>query len=189
MTFTLAFDLDGVLRNLVDAALELSAPDVKYEDITYFDKLAEVVGGGHRGLREELDRTCAWEVAAPYRAMLHLWGWVDLHHVKPIIVTSNSHYEGMWQSIAWMRHHLPRPNHGLEIHFADDKLSVKYDAIIEDKPENVRSISDVGRTVFVPHRPWTQEIPANEPRVIKLPEDEKTQEVMRFWLGKLREGK
>lgn len=165
MTIRIAFDLDGVLRDLVSRALTIRYAfregTEEPADIVTFNKLGEVFGGKGR-LREFLDRNRIWRDASPHRSFVDLWARFARRnsrlHVHPLVVSTNTHVVGIGQSVAWMREHLPAPAHGgLEIHFCNDKRDVSYTALIEDKYENVMDVSGPGsnRVVFVPNRPWT----------------------------------
>lgn len=187
----IAFDVDGVLRNLVALTLkeynelgkfrDCPVAEVTESDITYFDRLKEIFSpeglGVGVGVSEKsknllipfLDEHNIWRYSPCYREFCEFWNALARHSrrgkVFPLIVSANSGSCGMQQTLAWIHENLTRPTRGgWEVHFTNDKTTVRYDALIDDKYKNIEEAMEADKRfgtqteLFMPNRPWTREI-------------------------------
>lgn len=159
---TIAFDVDGVLRDLVQYTLDnqmvLDAlPPNNRKRPSEIRSYGEFVSlfASKKDWRRLLDECGAWKYSPHHGSMIDLFGVLRQKGHNCIIVTSNSHRRGQMETVEWLHQHLAEHRDGLDIHFVNDKLSVKYDAIFEDMPLNAKLASDAGRLAFLVKRPWT----------------------------------
>ena len=155
---TIAFDVDGVLRDLHGFTVAylndngFLDPPRKVEDLNYYGAFLELFKNKDQW-RETLNETYAWRDSPPFEAMREVFQKLRGMGHDCIIVTSNSRPEGQRQTIDWICNNLTGA--GLDVHFVNDKLSVKYDVIFEDMPKNAAVASENGRLAFLVKRPWS----------------------------------
>jgi 5'(3')-deoxyribonucleotidase len=197
---TVAFDVDGVLRNLVEYTISYLTDNgflvgQSIADVNHYDAFVELIGGKEKW-RECLDSIHAWKEAPVNQEMLAVWRYCNERY-NTIIVTSNSHLTGQMETVEWL-HGALKPSEGLDIYFTNDKLSVEWDAIFEDSLHNASVASMRKRMAFLVKRPWTD--PRTDRKthrwnidfLIGLPEDHEAMPIIHHvlaWLEGYREGK
>lgn len=157
-----AFDVDGVLRDLVQYTLdnekvldELTPENRKRpSEITSYGDFVDLFESKDQWKRL-LNDTDAWIYAPANNPMLNVWFKLREQGYNCIIVTSNSHVKGQTQTVDWLHRYLDPKGNGIDIHFVNDKSTVKYDVLIEDMPMNAAKASEDGRLAFLVKRPWT----------------------------------
>ncbi len=172
---TIAFDIDGVLRNLVAYTVAKMDPPRKPEDITTYGGFVRLFKDKDQW-RAFLEQIGAWRKSPVHNAMRNLFYELrDTHGFDCIIVTSNSHYDGQSGTLNWLRNNLTVQ--GVDVHFVNEKTRVQFDAIIEDMPTNAFKAAKDGRLAFLVKRPWSGVLEANKghewmKRVVQLPADD-----------------
>jgi len=177
---TIAFDIDGVLRDLVGYTLSKMDPPRSPDELQAYGDFVKLFRGKEEW-RSFVDGSGAWFNAMPHGAMREIFYDLSSRHVC-IIVTSNSHPIGQLATIDWIRTSLTKKP--LDIHFVNDKTRVHFDAIVEDMPMNAIKAAKKGRLAFLVKRPWSFIPEGNRknrswaPRLVSLPEDEVAGPVM-----------
>jgi len=163
---TVAFDVDGVLRNLVqytldnNVVLDALKPENRKRpnEITSYGDFVKLFESKEQW-KKLLNESGAWKNSPHHRSMIDLFRVLKTKGYNCIIVTSNSHLIGQMETVEWLHKHIDSEvaayKEGLDIHFVNDKLTVKYDAIIEDMPVNAWKASEDGRLGFLVKRPWS----------------------------------
>jgi len=174
----IAFDVDGVLRDLIGHVLgQLNdggffSPPRLPEELDRYEGFVELFRD-NRQWRETLDGMNAWTAAPPIKPMVRVWEKLVAAGYDCVVVTSIPHKTGQINTVRWLHEHLDVE--GLEVHFVNDKMTVEFDAIIEDMPLNVYLAGKAGRLGFLVKRPWTKSdnlLRGTDPRFrVHLPDD------------------
>lgn len=168
----IAFDVDGVLRDLMGAYV----PEVRktVAELTDYGKAVEFAGGVDQ-LLELLDHRACWLRAGTHAHMVGLHKQIEASGHTIVIVTAIATAEGRKQTLQWLDANEIVYD---ELHFCADKVRVDFDAIIEDHPVNAQLAAQAGRAAFLVHRPWTANTQLYHANLFRLPRDEEALEVV-----------
>jgi hypothetical protein len=159
-----AFDVDGVLRDLMRAYVPLVGHTL--DDLTTHDKAIRLAGGLDQ-FNELLDSRACWTEARPYTHLLGLCKCVEAAGHTILIATAVQTEAGRKGTLDWL--YVNDVNYD-ELHFCVDKMRVHFDAIVEDDPKMAYAAASSGRAAFLVNRPWTNG-DWRHPNLFKLPED------------------
>lgn len=159
-----AFDIDGVLRDLMAAYVPHVERSV--EELDVYDRAIEFAGGVEQ-FYEIMDGRDCWRTASPYPAILALYRQIANAGHTLILITSNPSDKGRHGTMDWLTRHEIMYD---ELHFCTNKLVVDFSAILEDHPHTAYAAASLGRAAFLVQRPWTHD-PMKHPNLFALPED------------------
>lgn len=160
-----AFDVDGVLRDLMAAYL----PHVRRtkDEVTNYKSAMEFAGGLDQFL-ELLDREDCWGRAPTHPPLLGLAKTIELVGHTVLITTAITTEVGRQSTLRWLCDHDVTYD---ELHFCVDKNVVRFDALVEDHPGNAYAAAAAGRAAFLVRRPWTVAAEERHANLFRLPED------------------
>lgn len=161
----IAFDVDGVLRDLMGAYTTEIGRSV--DELVEYGTAAALAGGLEPFL-ELLDHRACWRRAGVYPYMLGLCKQVESRGHTVVLVTAIATETGRQQTLPWLLAHDVTYD---ELHFCEDKLRVDFDAIVEDYPKNAYAAAKAGRAAFLVRRPWTTNSTLTHPNLFPLPDD------------------
>ena len=161
-----AFDVDGVLRDLMAAYVPCVHKTV--QDITGYEQAIAFAGSLGMFLKI-LDEQHCWVTAAPHAPIVEICrNLARMPDTQTIIVTAAGTFIGQQETLSWLRRNdVPFT----EVHLCSDKLKVSFDAIIEDNPATAIAAAKAGRASFLVKRPWTTEA-RKRTNLFLLPPDE-----------------
>ena len=172
------FDVDGVLRDLMTAFVPyVGRAVVEIDDCSRPTEWA----GGIENFYAILNDNDLWRRAPAYEHFIRMYHELSMVF-QVILVTHNVRVVGRRSTIDWLvDHDLAECD---ELHFCKDKLTVAFDAIIEDCPKTAMAAAKAGRAAFLVHRPWTMSVKTRHPNLFRLPPDEEAATVIREVLAR-----
>jgi 5'(3')-deoxyribonucleotidase len=161
----IAFDVDGVLRDLLSAYVPYI--NRRVEELEAYDDAVKFAGGIEQ-FYGVLDRAHCWRDASAHVAFYNLYREIQTRGHETILITANPSAVGRMETMQWL--HAKDILYD-ELHFCPNKLLVAFDAIVEDHPETAYMAACAGRAAFLPLRPWTAKTSFRHHNLFKLPED------------------
>jgi 5'(3')-deoxyribonucleotidase len=136
---TIAFDMDGVLADLVTPWLawinERFGDNLTYQNLNGY-RIQDQSRGG-KAVQEFLYLSHTYEHVQPIPGMLKVMASVRERGDRVIVATKASHNPNMIQGkMAWFRRHVPWLRDE-DIMFIQDKSLVRADMLIDDDPRNL----------------------------------------------------
>jgi len=167
----IAFDIDGVLRDLMSCYVRQFSPPKSVEEIDTDAKAIELAGSVDE-FYHLLEAGDCWRQSFPHLHILHLYQNLEGAATR-ILITANPTEVGRAATLTWLTWY------GIdfdELHFCADKLAVTFDAIVEDHPGTALRAADAGRAAFLVYRPWTRDVTTHHANLFHLPVDEDAEE-------------
>ena len=167
-----AFDVDGVLRDLMAAYL----PHVQRsrDEVVRYSSAIEFAGGLDQFL-DLLDHHDCWGSAPAHPHYLGLAKMVEASGHAVVIATAITTEVGRQSTLRWLCNQDVTYD---ELHFCVEKLMVRFDAIIEGDPKMAYAAACAGRAAFLVNRPWTADVDVKHINLFKLPPDEEALDVV-----------
>ena len=151
---TIAFDMDGVLADLITPWLawnnEKFSDDLTYENLRMM-KVSQQARAG-KLVNDFLYLKDTYEQVHPYQGMLELVREIkESGLARPIIATKASHNGNMVEGkVKWLERHAPFLDKD-DFTFIQDKSLIRADILIDDDPRNLETFPDDKVLVMHPY--------------------------------------
>ena len=174
----IAFDVDGVLRDLMTAYMQ-HVEGREVADLVEYKNAVEFAGGADQ-FYDLVNQHHCWAAAEPHLHLFAVYRALEKQNHTMLVITENPSAQGRMEMLDWLhRHHVFYD----ELHFCPNKLMVQFDAIVEDNPDTAFAAACSGRAAFLVARPWTVKHERRHANLFRLPEDAEAAAVIADVLG------
>lgn len=154
-SLTIFLDLDGVLANLVSAAIKAHGRNDEHSSITQWS-MAKLWGISDKEFWKPLQGSAFWENIEPYSHAVEFYDELcDLGRLY-ICTSPNSDPECPGGKIRWIKKYLGTATRNVILTSHKHLLSGPNKILIDDKPENIDSFINHGGSGILFKQPWNQ---------------------------------